>query len=443
MNVPALSSVVRAPGEVIEIARTLTAAGHETWCVGGAVRDALLGRDSLDWDLATAAPPQVVRRLFRRTVPVGIEFGTVGVLDAAGIMHEVTTFRRDVHTDGRHAVVEFGASLDEDLARRDFTINAIAFDPIGRRIHDPFGGRDDLAAGLVRAVGDAEARLNEDRLRALRAIRFAARFDFEIEPDTWRAIVGSAAFLARLSPERVKQELEKTMEQVRRPSVAFRRWRDSEAFRALIPALASVTDETLNAVDALPMPMIRTRPQRRALRIAALLSERNGKDAESALRALRCSNQDVSWISGLVELWHSLGAELTAALCAEHAPADAELRRLAARTGRLRVSSFFRLAAARWSVMSAPNAPTAARVRSVYRRALRIAFRDAIELPDLVIDGEDLRAAGIPAGPMYGPLLASLLLQVVEDPACNHRELLLDRARTFSSTWVRKPGATP
>ncbi|MGH7647256.1 MAG: CCA tRNA nucleotidyltransferase [Gemmatimonadaceae bacterium] len=193
------------PATVIEIARVLTAAGYETWCVGGAVRDALLGEAHLDWDLATAAKPAEVRRLFRRTVPVGIEFGTVGVLDPVNVMHEVTTFRRDVKTDGRHAEVEFGVSLDDDLARRDFTINAIAYDPLGTELRDPFDGRKDLEAGVVRAVGDPEARMREDRLRALRAIRFAARFGFEIEPHTWRAVVASAPFTTRLSRERVKQ----------------------------------------------------------------------------------------------------------------------------------------------------------------------------------------------------------------------------------------------
>ncbi|MCX5764727.1 MAG: hypothetical protein NTU67_08920, partial [Gemmatimonadetes bacterium] len=113
------------PAPVREIVARLERAGYETWCVGGAVRDALLGHAHLDWDLATAATPQQVMKVFKRTVPVGIAFGTVGVLDDAGTMHEVTTFRHDVKTDGRHAEVAFGASLDEDLARRDFTINAI------------------------------------------------------------------------------------------------------------------------------------------------------------------------------------------------------------------------------------------------------------------------------------------------------------------------------
>src|SRR5579864_4480774 len=166
------------PKPVLEIARRLEDAGYEAWCVGGAIRDALLGHPHLDWDLATSATPDQVRELFgpRRTIPVGIEFGTVGVLDRRGVMHEVTTFRRDVRTDGRHAEVEFGVSLDDDLARRDFTINAIAFSPTRGELRDPFGGRADLERRIVRAVGYPEARMQEDRLRALRAIRFAARF---------------------------------------------------------------------------------------------------------------------------------------------------------------------------------------------------------------------------------------------------------------------------
>src|ERR687887_385539 len=129
------------PRTVLEIARKLEDAGFEAWCVGGAVRDALLGEPHLDWDLATSATPQQVREIFgsKRIVPVGIEFGTIGVLDRERRLHEVTTFRRDIRTDGRHAEVEFGASLEEDLARRDFTINAIAYSPSRDEIRDPFG----------------------------------------------------------------------------------------------------------------------------------------------------------------------------------------------------------------------------------------------------------------------------------------------------------------
>src|SRR5688500_8201403 len=236
-------------GAVLDIAKRLENEGFETWCVGGAVRDALLGHPHLDWDLATAATPQQVRRLFPRTVPVGIEFGTVGVLDREGTMHEVTTFRRDVETDGRHAVVTFGATIDEDLARRDFTLNAIAYHPKSHRLHDPFDGQQDIARRLIRAVGDARERMREDRLRALRAIRFAARFGFDIDPETWRAIVESAPHLGRLSAERVKQELEKTMEQVERPGRALALWRESGALHVLLPALENISPITLSTLD--------------------------------------------------------------------------------------------------------------------------------------------------------------------------------------------------
>src|SRR5258705_13291919 len=141
---------------VLDIAARLEAAGFEAWCVGGAIRDALLGGDPLDWDIATSATPEQVRGLFgsRRTIPVGIEFGTGAVLDDARGPPEVTTFRPDARTDGRHAEVEFGVSLDDDLARRDFTINAVAYRPLTGEVRDPFGGQNDLRDGIVRAVGD-------------------------------------------------------------------------------------------------------------------------------------------------------------------------------------------------------------------------------------------------------------------------------------------------
>lgn len=391
--------------------------------MGGAVRDALLELPHLDWDLATSATPQEVRKLFRRTVPVGIEFGTVGVLDRDGRMHEVTTFRHDVQTDGRHAVVQFGASLDEDLARRDFTINAIAYDPIARRLHDPFDGRGDLARGIVRAVGEAEARMREDRLRALRAIRFAARLGFTIEAATWEAIAGSAPHLTRLSPERVKQELDKTMEQVRYPSTALERWRASGAFAALVPALASVPDEVLKAVDALPLPGPPTRPLRRALRFAALLSGCEVKAVERTLRDLRASNQEIAVIASLVERWARNGESLGDTLASGMLPSAPDLRRLAASVGRLRVTAFVRLAAARWHAGSRVIAPVL--VRRLHRVLIATAFRDPIEIADLAVDGDDLRRAGIPAGPALGRMLARLLEWVIDDPTRNTREALL------------------
>ena len=416
---------------MLDIAATLERAGHETWCVGGAVRDALLGHAHLDWDLATAARPAEVQALFRRTVPVGIEFGTVGVLDKAGTLHEVTTFRRDVQTDGRHAIVEFGASLDDDLARRDLTINAIAWSPSKQVLHDPFEGRRDLAARLVRAVGDPRARMVEDRLRALRAIRFAARFDFSIEPATWQAIVESAPHVARLSAERVKQEIEKTVEQVAQPSRAFALWRQCGAFAAVVPALASVRDADLTAIDVAPRPVGGPRAsERRLIRLALLFLPLNPANATRALTALRFSKLDTAWIAALVDRWAMLGDAMTQALLAGD-PADGVIRRWVATIGRTRVRALLRVAAARWSAArsSGGSAPDLAAVKRLARRAIAIAFRDPVEVSDLAVDGDDLRRAGFVPGPLLGKILNALRDWVLDDPARNVPERLIARAR--------------
>ena len=417
------------PATVVEIARVLTGAGFETWCVGGAVRDALLGETHLDWDLATAATPADVRRLFRRTVPVGIEFGTVGVLDPANVMHEVTTFRRDVHTDGRHAVVEFGVSLDDDLARRDFTINAMAYDPLGGALRDPFGGRRDLEARVVRAVGDPDARMREDRLRALRAIRFAARFGFEIEPRTWRAVADSSPFMTRLSHERVKQEIEKTMQQVRYAGRAIGLWRESGVLAALVPALAAISDVSLTSLDLLPPPRNEARPDREMQRIVAMVADLAQRDAERALRDLRFPNKTVAWVGSVLRGWALIGDDVRRALTDDAGASDAMLRRWAGKTGRTRARAVWRLGAVRFAAERALGrpAPAAAAVASAYRRAMRIAFRDPVEIGDLAVDGDDLLAAGVAAGPEIKAVLERLLDDVLDDPARNTRDALLAR----------------
>ena len=426
---------------MLRIALKLEDAGFETWCVGGAVRDALLGHPHLDWDLATAARPEQVAKLFRRTVPVGIAFGTIGVLDENAVLHEVTTFRRDVNTDGRHAVVEFGATLEEDLARRDYTINAIAYHPTRRIVEDPFHGQKDLERRLVRAVGDPEERMREDRLRALRAMRFAARFGFDIEPVTWNAILGSAPHLGRLSAERVKQEIEKTMDQVRCPSAAFRMWKTSGAFGTLLPQLAGVSEVELVTADQVavppgPAPRQATpgvpvaKGNRRTLRLIALLAAVEPATLLDTLKGLRFSNSDAAWISGIVTLWSSLQAEMRFALSGDARVPDSVLRRWAAMTGRTRLASVLRLAGARWSAerRAGLDAPSSGAIHSAYRRAIRVAYRDPVEVADLAVDGNDLARLGI-KGPAVGQTLRNLLETVITDPASNTRETLLKAAQ--------------
>jgi tRNA nucleotidyltransferase (CCA-adding enzyme) len=415
---------------VLEIAAKLEAAGFEAWCVGGAIRDALLGGAPLDWDLATRATPEQVRSIFgrRRTIPVGIEFGTVSVLDDDGVHHEITTFRRDVHTDGRHAVVEFGASLEEDLARRDFTMNAIAYRPKTDELRDPFSGRDDIERRTVRAVGNAEERMREDRLRALRAIRFASRYEFTIEPGTLSAIRNSAPHLTRLSHERVQQELVKTMEQVRLPSHALRLWRDVGALRVLVPALAGLDDVALATLDELPRAGegAVVRPQRTSNRLAALFLDVPAAEARRSLSRLRFSKHETSWVGALVERWQTVGAEMTEALLGG-TPRESQVRRWLARVGRTYAGAFLRVALARWTAMARAGQPTpdAAAVRSLHRSMRRSLFRDPIELADLQVTGNDLRRAGIPAGPIYAKILHALLERVLEEPGRNTPDVLL------------------
>jgi tRNA nucleotidyltransferase (CCA-adding enzyme) len=430
---PSPDQPLHPPPSVRDIAERLEHAGFETWCVGGAVRDALLGHPHLDWDLATAATPDRVQALFRRTVPVGIEFGTVGVLDRKGVMHEVTTFRHDVRTDGRHAVVEFGASLDEDLARRDFTINAIAFSPRTNELRDPFGGRDDLKRQIIRAVGAPVQRMKEDRLRALRAMRFAGRFGFSIEPETWTAIRESAPFLPRLSRERVKQELEKTMQQVRFPSRSLALWRQSGALQVLIPELDAQPDFVLRAADFVGMPDATEREElaslRQLVRMSTLFLGLHPADARRVLRELRSSNRDMERIAHLAEGWRQLQEPMRTTLGTT--TSDAALRGWIARASRNLAVPFLRATAARWDAarVAGQDVPAPGIVCRAFRRASAIIWRgDPLSIADLAIDGGDLLALGIPAGPRLGEILQALLEYVLEDPARNTREALLAKA---------------
>jgi tRNA nucleotidyltransferase (CCA-adding enzyme) len=420
------------PETVKEIVARLERAGFETWCVGGAVRDALLGHPHLDWDFATVATPAQVMGVFKRTVPVGVEFGTVGVFDSQNTMHEVTTFRRDVNTDGRHAVVEFGASLDDDLARRDFTVNAIAYHPKTGELRDPFEGQLDLQRGLIRAVGTAGERMREDRLRALRGIRFASRFSFHIEPATWTAIRDSAPHMGRLSPERVKQELEKTMEQVGRPSIALEWWREAGFLKALVPSIAAAPAERFTAVDHLPRGEGAEGKGATLNRLAMLFFGESESAGAAATKALRFSNADASWISALAGARAELGQGIDAAI--RSGPlAAVEVRRWVARIGRMRTETFFQLTTALWKARLAAreDAAVESRLSELSALAVIIAFRDPIAIADLAVDGEDLQKAGIPNGPRMGKVLHALLERVIEDPSLNTNAQLLQLAKTL------------
>lgn len=370
------------PTEVLKIAQKLEDAGFETWCVGGAIRDNLLGVENHDFDLTTAAPPQEVQKLFKRTVPVGIEHGTVVVLDADNKPHEVTTFRKDIETDGRHAVVAFGVSLMDDLARRDFTINAMAYQPIRHEWRDPFQGAQDLEKKLIRSVGDPNWRFQEDYLRILRALRFSARFEFRIHGRTLEAAKANAQGLAQLSAERVRDEWFKGIQTARKVSRLVALWKDIGAKRIWLPELGDAA-----GVDKLP-------------RDPVVLTAYIAKDPASLLTRLKCANRDIER-GRAIGKWRDNYPD----------PRDAvRVRRWMADVGEyvddllIGASDEVRKAVAK---ARADNPPLA--------------------LKDLAIKGDDLIAAGVRPGPDVGEALARLLDEVLEDPTRNTKDYLLSR----------------
>jgi tRNA nucleotidyltransferase (CCA-adding enzyme) len=377
---------VQVPDEVREIVQTLTDAGFEAWCVGGALRDALFGEKQSDFDVATSATPDRVQALFPRTVPVGEQYGTIGVLDRKRRLHEVTTFRRDVSTDGRRAVVAYGVSLDDDLARRDFTINAIAYQPLTGEWRDPFEGARDVAARVLRAVGTAEERFREDYLRVLRAIRFAARFGLAIEPSTWAAACDAASGLGGLSAERVRDEWFKGLRTAGDVRELVRLWREVGAADVWLPGLDPDPPASLSSVPRDPV-----------LLTCALVT-----DPAATLRRLRASNAEI----GRAE----------AASAARSVPVDpgaAGARRWLARVGAA-ADDLLRL----WELSHGAVAPWADEVAGVRER------REATARKDLAITGVDLLAAGL-RGPAIGEALDRLLERVLDDPALNRRDTLL------------------
>jgi len=411
-----------APPAVCDIARTLEEAGHETWAVGGAVRDVLMGRPSGDWDLATSARPKELRRIFRRTVPLGIEHGTVGVLVRDGTMYEVTTFRRDVETDGRHAVVAFADTIQEDLARRDFTVNAIAWHPLREELVDPFGGLGDIEAGVLRTVGEPSERFREDYLRILRALRFAGLFNLEIQEATWRSLCDLVGHLRSLSAERIRDELLKVLDADPSPARALGLYAESGALGVLYPELAALLDVgrvpspwTLSVETVAELP--RGRPM---LRVAALVRELPDRDVAAMLMRMRFSNAQVD------EAAHRAAA-------APLPPVDADdrvFRRWLSASGPERLAALGRLDLARAKAERRLSvSDTVDGTVTSWRRAKAIrAARPPLDVGALEVDGRSLIQLGLKPGPHFGRILDGLLDWVLDDPSRNRRDLLEARA---------------
>lgn len=425
MTFPATLAI---PGDVLEIAKVLNGAGYEAWCVGGAVRDTLLGVPNTDYDVATSATPEVVKSLFKKVIPVGERFGTVAV-KIRRRMHEVTTFRRDVQTDGRHAVVEYGASLEDDLARRDFTINAIAYQPLQHQWRDPFNGSADLERRVVRAVGDATQRFREDYLRILRALRFAARFDFTIHSATWDAIRSEAPGLTQLSAERVRDEWFKGLRTARSVKVLLELWVTSGAARLWLPELLGESTSPARAPARIGGPPAMHHPfvGRLADRDAMLpvLEQMVGAGAPRdpvLLTILLCLDP----VAVLVRLKASNAEIARAAAVLTGAPEPDGNTPVQVRRWMAAVGDAVDDLTALWHLRHGAPPMWETVVRGIRERG------EPLTRKHLAVTGNDLVAIGIPAGPQLGGILDQLLSMVVDNPSLNSRELLLAQARSLA-----------
>jgi tRNA nucleotidyltransferase (CCA-adding enzyme) len=453
---PAAAPAISRPA--LELLETLWSAGFAAYVVGGSLRDALLRRRAADWDLATAARPNDVLELFPSAVYEN-QFGTVAVRHDDELF-EITTFRSDHdYADFRRPHhVEFGDSIELDLARRDFTVNAMAWGREGHRapeateagLVDPFHGRDDIGARVLRAVGDPRVRFEEDALRMVRAVRLAATLGFEIEPGTMAAITERATLVEHLSGERLGAELTKLLA-APKPSVGLRPMEATGVLRHISAELAQqcgvaqnkiagedLWDHTLRTVDAAPA----TNP---VVRLAALLHD-IGKPATAAdghfyghekvgaelarafLERLRYPKAVVERVTELVRL-HMFVYEATWS--------DTAVRRFIGKVGRRELADLFALRAA--DNVGSGLAPDAAGLGELRRRVEeQLTAEVAIDLGDLAIDGNDLiNELSLSQGPTIGRVLDELLERVVADPSLNDRPTLL----LLAETLVRERGS--
>ena len=437
------------PGPILDLLRILDKAGHKAYLVGGCVRDLLRGVPISDWDVATGAHPETVLRLFPNAIPTGLKHGTVTVPTAAGPC-EVTTFRIEYgYTDARRPDrVEFVHDIDSDLARRDFTVNAIAWDPIENREVDPWGGRADLSDRLLRAVGNASERFQEDGLRPVRAARFSATLEFEIEDKTFRALGASREQVSRVAAERVREELVKMM-QAPKPSRGFEVLRQSALLETVLPELHAcvavpqnryhahdVYFHTLYTVDAAP-------PEKPPVRLAALFHdmgkpktrvERENGEATfynhqfegerittETMTRLRFSRDMTDRVAHLVK--HHMF---------DYRPewTDAAVRRFLQKVGADNVADLFDLRIA--DNIGNGTKTGFPHYLEEFRERIEgvLAERHALTLRDLKVDGQDvMRELGVQPGPKIGEILNVLLEEVVEDPSLNQRGYLLQRVR--------------
>ena len=423
----------------------LHAAGYAAYAVGGCVRDGLLGLCPHDWDLCTSALPQQVMNLFgeERCIPTGLQHGTVTVKQGGGL-YEITTFRTEgTYSDGRHPdEVHFVPDVREDLARRDFTINAMAYNEKEGLI-DPFGGQNDLQQGIVRAVGVPHQRFTEDALRILRLYRFAARYGFAIDPATGQAAEALCTHLDCVSAERIEEELSKLL-----AAPAPAAYLDEKILKVIIPELSAPALQAAKpVVDACPAGS-----ENLPVRLAALLLSLGEDGTRKVLRRLRCSNalieetavlvRESGGSSGSFLLGHESGHSIARPTACggrvppqrtvlgetSAAPDTAAIRKLLGRYG---LTTVQRLAALGTALHPERAADFAAQARSAEQME---ADGVCCRISQLAVNGRDLMAAGIPAGPGLRRVLEALLDGVIRGEYPNEKQALLEQAHKISAS---------
>ena len=399
------------PGAAALLTR-LHAAGHAAYAVGGCVRDSLLGQTPHDWDLCASATPEQVLELFGKAhcIPTGLQHGTVTVKHG-GELYEITTFRTEgAYSDGRHPDhVAFVPDVKEDLARRDFTINAMAYNAEEGLI-DPFGGQNDLAAGIVRAVGEPQRRFEEDALRILRLYRFAARFGFAIDPATGQAARALCRHLDCVSEERIAEELSRLL-----AAPAPGAYLEAEVLAVIFPELdAAELPESRRILDALEPGM-----EHVPVRLAALLCPLGEAGARAALKRLKCSNALTGTVATLVR---EAAAEMPGAALTLTA------RRFLSRYDLATITDLTALCSAR-------HPEQAEAFAALQQEAARLVETNACcRINQLAVNGRDLMDAGIRPGPGLRRVLDALLEQVLTGQLPNEKAALLAAAAQVAAS---------
>lgn len=381
---------MKMPHAVDRIIKTLNQHGFEAFAVGGCVRDSLLGRTPGDWDITTSARPEQVKALFRRTIDTGIQHGTVTILmDHVG--YEVTTYRIDgEYEDGRHPrEVAFTSELREDLMRRDFTINAMAYSH-ETGIVDVFGGMEDLKQGVIRCVGNAMERFTEDALRILRAIRFSAQLGFSVEAETWNAITAIAPNLVHVSKERIQVELTKLL--LSDHPGQIRQVFETGISPYVSPAFAAIRWQQISVSPRL-LPC-------KYIRWAACLGNESPETALQVMKDLKMDNQTAGRVKTLVS-WYSR----------ELSDEPAQVRKAMSQMGPEVWDALLEIREC---------GPSIRQVTETIRQN-----GDCLSLKELAVTGQDLIEAGVKPGKAMGQMLSGLLTLVLEHPEKNKKEILL------------------